>query len=750
MSVQTPGGPGRGRGDGGNARGIDIVEDMSRVALTVLRGRLDALFDGADDALFELAQKAESNKKQTLYFDTMRCLRVGRPNLVESFCTAVAATFSVTGKKPVSNRLTTVGADEDEPTITLQDSRSLERDIAVANMSTKAEGEFRQELWEISRRIEVLVKDGERRLSSEVFSPQILCAAFRDGVAGLSIAFEVELMIYKLFDRYVMRELKDLYTQVLQVFKQHGIKQSAYQIARPASLRSPANGAPQSAADSGLASSLGPRSFNGMESLRPGGAGSPGIQPTPAGRQAGFDPAASLTANIDQFLPPRSASHPAAVSPQLDDLTLMSLQNAESAGEPGGGGTYNDNQLAADLISASRGQTVPHWQPQQSSAYVQRAGLVGRLFNGIIEDPNLPAGLKPQFEQLRFSVIKTALKEADFIADPNHPVRGLMNELTELANNARVAGLENLRLIEELVGQIQHQFDIAADSLAGSAPDVRATPPALAERFVADVNLRAEARRQGLVRRVRRLVGDELQLRTSGRDVPPEVREMLNSGWAPMMAMTLLRHSAEGPGWTSGLKLLEQVMAALYPEQGRYLRANPEVLQGLLSQLHSGFLEAGMKQARASMLVSRFEEYLRGIEQAMPPVSDGNARVVPFVARPQPAPATLAEIPTAPQTPFTAQDRSRLLEQIVQGGTWFRLHDPGRESPRWLKAVTYYDNKDRAVFAEFNGKNSYSVAGEVLAQDLAANRSQILDPPADVAKALHELRAGLSGPNTLH
>ena len=127
--------------------------------------------------------------------------------------------------------------------------------------------------------------------------------------------------------------------------------------------------------------------------------------------------------------------------------------------------TVRQMRLGSDLAAAASGQIVPGWEAPRAYAYVQRAGAVGQMFNDLMQDPTLPAPLKPRFDQLRFSVIKSALRDSSFFADNRHPVRGLMNELTTLAASARASGMEALQRIEELVGQIQSQFDVAADEV---------------------------------------------------------------------------------------------------------------------------------------------------------------------------------------------------------------------------------------------------------------------------------------------
>jgi hypothetical protein len=59
-----------------------MMKDKGKQAIQPL---LQALFDNIDDALFELADKAELNNEQNMYFESMRELRIKRRGMELSF-----------------------------------------------------------------------------------------------------------------------------------------------------------------------------------------------------------------------------------------------------------------------------------------------------------------------------------------------------------------------------------------------------------------------------------------------------------------------------------------------------------------------------------------------------------------------------------------------------------------------------------------------------------------------------------------
>src|SRR5690554_8067192 len=64
----------------------------------ILKGVLERFFERADDALFELADRAGSNTDQTVYLDAMRELRLRRNAMVVSVLQYVSQAFNDIGQ----------------------------------------------------------------------------------------------------------------------------------------------------------------------------------------------------------------------------------------------------------------------------------------------------------------------------------------------------------------------------------------------------------------------------------------------------------------------------------------------------------------------------------------------------------------------------------------------------------------------------------------------------------------------------
>lgn len=96
------------------------------------------VFERADDALFELADRAASNKDQTAYFDAMRELRLRRSAMVASVLQYVSRAFNEIGRfrpRPGAEGLESI----DQDSLSLLDHSELEQQVAIDSLDREAQ-----------------------------------------------------------------------------------------------------------------------------------------------------------------------------------------------------------------------------------------------------------------------------------------------------------------------------------------------------------------------------------------------------------------------------------------------------------------------------------------------------------------------------------------------------------------------------------------------------------------------------------
>ncbi|RMG30230.1 MAG: DUF1631 family protein, partial [Gammaproteobacteria bacterium] len=184
-----------------------------------LAGALKKMLGKVDDALFELAEKAENNALQSRYFDAMREVRLKRDGIEETFSRALVEGFEAAleprGDTAETSETGELGLVEDEV---------LEENLAVRNMVTRVRIDARQELGMLERRLGELLHDPWLDRHENPVGPEVICEAFRLALGDVESGIEVKLIILKLFDRYVVTEdIPPLYRALNAWLVQEGV-----------------------------------------------------------------------------------------------------------------------------------------------------------------------------------------------------------------------------------------------------------------------------------------------------------------------------------------------------------------------------------------------------------------------------------------------------------------------------------------------------------------------------------------------
>jgi hypothetical protein len=132
-----------------------LVVSAQRTAKHQLRQLLPTFFSRIDDSLFDMADKAESNQQQTLYFDAMREVRLQKDAMQKAYFDALAVSFQhslsqAQSRSTASSSLDKAGLMEDE---------QLEESLAITNMVSSTETRSKEALFGLTARLDFLIED---------------------------------------------------------------------------------------------------------------------------------------------------------------------------------------------------------------------------------------------------------------------------------------------------------------------------------------------------------------------------------------------------------------------------------------------------------------------------------------------------------------------------------------------------------------------------------------------------------------
>ncbi|MFC5698858.1 DUF1631 domain-containing protein [Pseudomonas sp. GCM10022186] len=564
---------------------VALIQVRDRMAVQ-LKQALQMLFDNADDTLFEMADRATSNAEQNAFFEAMRDLRLKRKSIERTFLQKVFESFSSlqqyeVGKAP---QLGAVSFDS----LSLVQNDELEETVALDAMVAKVMSRDGIALGHLTARLNMLVsKKIEDRTNP--LGPRQLCESFLDACRSLGVEIKVKLIILKLFEKYVLTELDQIYAEANQSLVAAGVLPDLRSTA-------PARRQPEPAAPA--ARTAQPR------------APVEGGQATEEGVQEVFGVLQELLSEVRGTALPRR-EYPAGAIP-VSSLDLMRLLSHLQQHLPQQAHDDYDLRLSLDQLltraSARSGRVRVVGQVDDDVI-----NLVSMLFEFILDDRTLPDSLKALIGRMQIPMLKVALLDKTFFSRGSHPARRLLNEIAAAAlgwveqDDAQRDSL--YQRIEQVVQRLLNDFvddpaifaELLAEFLAYTGDERRRSE--LLEQRTRDAE---EGRAKAEL--ARKQVEEALNRRLLGRTLPEVVVRLLREAWSKVLLLTCLKHGVESAEWQSALQTMDDLIWSVEPFEAPEARARLlERVPGLLKSLRDGLASAAFDPFSTSEFFSRLE-----------------------------------------------------------------------------------------------------------------------------------------------
>ncbi len=592
-----------------------------------LQAPLQALFDQADDALFELADRAGSNAEQNLFFESMRELRIRRRGieqaLVHQLQDGIATLVQAVMPGPRDALLDDAVASE----LSLVDHEELEEMVAVDAMVARAERQFAEALQLLTLRLDAVAPSRKLALRDNPLAPAALCTAFISACRTLEMDIKARLVLFKLFERVVVNALAGFYDQCNKVLEECGVLPGLRNpdLRRKQRATSPA-ASTRSTGDTHGASVEEEQLFQQLSNLLHQARGPQTVSAGPAGAQQAL-PQSTLLQLLGQVQ-----------SGQLSQIEQVAQ---------GSSGSLQLDVLAAlqPLIQArSPRQNVSIGQADDDAI-----NLVSMLFQFILEDRNLAAPLKGLIARLQIPILKVAMLDKSFFGKGGHPARKLLNEMATAgigwAPGADIERDPLYRKMAAVVDRVLNEFDhdviIFTEFLADfvSFMEQERRRANLVEQRTVDAE---DGRARSEM--ARNTVQQALNERVEGLTLPAVVARLLQDGWSHVLFLSCLREGEGSEEWRQGLATVDELLESIRPvtdAEGR--RRLMQRLPGLLRQLRGGLTRVGFNPYDMNQLFAELEHIHLAI------LRQGGA------ATPEPASASMvAEAPAGAVEPSAA------------------------------------------------------------------------------------------------
>lgn len=724
----------------------ELLGAVRNIASKRLQQWVGNAFEHVDDALFDLAEKAENNAAQMHYFDGMREVRKRRPAVERSFLGAISRHIGeLAHPQQSSGSSTSFGAVE----LTLVADNELEESLAITSMIGKNESRLSRDLFAVNQRLSVICGGRKVEDASNPVAPAILAQAFRQALHELSADMRVKLIIYKLFDRYVLSSLEDLYQEINTELVRAGVlPQLRHEVLRGDAKAAGAAGQATDEVAGDIPSDL-LQTLHALFSARRGPAvgGNVGMHALSSGPL----PSANELLGALSVLQSQIASAGPLPYAQPDDAAALTREVLQLKG-----------QLLTQ-IGALRGEKPSH----VATIDEDTIDLVGMLFEFILEDRNLPAAMQVMLARLQIPYLKAAILDRKLFAHRQHPARRLLDCLAEQAKSWSEESDRDHRLydkVKSIVDQLLHDFD---DDMGvferllvdlQQFQDVNKRRSELAEQRVAE-----STRGREKLEQARRRAAREILDRIGEHKLPPLVHGVLARAWANHLVLTLLRQGETSPEFKSALRFVDDFIAstkpATSPESRQMLR---QMLPGIERALRQGLANVAFQEQDIERLLGQLHTYYRQqlgetLDAAEVAAVDEDAAMLAIPDSIQP----VIDQGTAPQDSVEEDLAEAPLDspewhqvQALQPGTWLEFCLPDEPMTRaklsWISPMSgryLFVNRRGLKVADYSPQELTALLTDGQARMLAANAlfdramSAIVDklsqpdavPPTDTA-----------------
>jgi hypothetical protein len=625
-----------------------------------LQGLLRDLFDKVDDAMFELADKANNNHDQNMYFDSMREVRLRRRAMEAAFFRSIDIRFAqLLDHNAYRDEIQAEAKEFSLDDLSLVKNDDLEEMVAIESMINKANEQFAELIQHLTLRIDHLVPVKVYQKNNPL-GVDVICNAFNDASKNLSIDVKAKLVLLKLFDNMVMTQLGSLFQSLNQLLVELNILPSLKQAAR---AKRPNVSSPTSAEHygSGLSASLNagssPQLQNAQNSVATINSGS-----------SYDDQTNQVLHTLRDLLSARGGSRAAGERVLGEEIASQDLVRILSLAQhqhtftqapvSSAGAPINIRELLQQLLTNNE-QQKPQAINQVDDDVIN---LVSMMFDFILDDRNLASPMKALIGRLQIPMVKVAIADKTFFSKGGHPARRLLNEMAMAALGWQESSEANqngeqrkdslFSKMETTVQTILSDFDTDMSIFNVLLTDFRS--------FLEKDKRRAQILEQRTIdaedgkaksERARLQVDSVLNRLTSGHDLPVSAQKLLRDAWGNVLFIISLKQGVDSAEWQAGIRTAQQLVWSLTAPMSKENRQGLlKLVPQLLQKLRDGLEDISYSPFETTQLFKQLETLHLARLRSVPKIDDVSAppgATVKLADVPAPVARVVSEVPVA-------------------------------------------------------------------------------------------------------
>lgn len=598
------------------------INDCRELALNRICNLVKQSFDRIEEELLSLAEKSVDRELQAVYLEARAQAREKRQGIEDAFRQRFLGEFD--GK--VRGDAAPVAKTKPAMELSLVDDAELAESLALSSMANKLKSGAEEELGALTKRLGYLLDEPDLPGESNPLSPESVCKAIQDACGLITAGYQVKLMLMRLFEQHVAKDLPQVYRDVnARLVELHQVlpdirvtyRAPVQPTQRPAPSRTgPASpGTVQGRTGPAASSAAEEDKFSVLQQLLGAGAlPAQGVPIPSSGLPAGTTRLATeqLMGRLNDLQ--HEVSLPAA---SAEAITRAQHQR---------GTTIDPAVNLADALNVLREIGARGLSQGASQVDTITIDIVAMLFDYVFNDRQIPAAIKALLARLQIPVLKAALLDKGFFSHRNHPARMLLDGLADLAlqcDDAIDPGHADYRFIDALVTGVQNDFDTDLEVFSTASTALREFMAQREATGLAFDEQSAKLLHDRERREIARLVAENfIHEQLDGKILPPAVVVMLKARWVDVLRQAHLAGGEEGAAWHTACQVVDDLLWSLtarfgQEERKRLVSLLPRMLRILQQGLSAINADSGERDRFFATLVAHHTMAVKsGLKQA--------------------------------------------------------------------------------------------------------------------------------------
>jgi len=585
-----------------------LIKQVKENAFSILSNNFSQFFSSCDDLFFDLASKAGTNNEQNLYFDSMREVRIKKPEVWSIFKARYEENFRGLTKGRITGRNDSAQPNTDDSfsleSIQLVGKDDMEQDVAVTGIVNRARIENQELLYQLNCRFDYLMPDVRVNEANNPLDPAQICSAVTESLKALDLDIKCKVILLKHLDRTVIVELRNIYALVNDLMVSAGVlPQIRFDVRKNKSSTGPVAAAYEQPKQEGAYEA-------GANQPQPGavpgagtGAGIPmGNSGVTLGQVLGiFNQLRTSGVSVPGAIsrPATAGSNPIPQQNLLESLTAMQL-SSDYLQSPQ---NFDVRNVVAQILDENKKSGKEDALDESDEDIIN---LVAMFFDFVLDDRNLPVPFQALISRLQIPILKVALKDKHFFTHSDHPARRFINEIATSAvgwDESSESQQDKLykevnRLVHDIIENFTGDVSIFEKALASfeSATKLDQTKANVLEKRTQEA-----AQGKAKAEHAREQANETIYSRLKDCQLPEYIIEFIVKDWQKVLLYVHLKNGIESTEWLESKQVVEQLVWAFRPHSDeRSLRRLAKIKDEILRKVSHG-LEA-INVSRESIL----------------------------------------------------------------------------------------------------------------------------------------------------